>query len=270
MRGPVRPFITASPSSREVRFCFSLAYGYQFGVEKEGPYRRVLFSVRYLQFHQKPHLAKGERGLSMFELHINIDKGKLAAFAVGAVVAGLLLGVGVAYATDDAYIIHACVDGKGKVTIVGSAEDCKEKEIPLEWNIVGPGGADGAVGVAGVDGTDGADGAAGADGDDGAAGADGAQGPAGVFGYEAVVGTLSVTDLPSGAVVVVEAFCPAGKNVLGGGGLALGTNSFSFDMFQEFPPNTTNPTSWRALFTNTSNIAQSADLQAIAMCAILS
>ena len=81
----------------------------------------------------------------MFELHIEIDKGRLAAFAIGAVITGLLLGVTVAFAGHDANTIHACVDARGKIRIVSGSDDCKARETSLDWNKVGPQGLPGVT-----------------------------------------------------------------------------------------------------------------------------
>ncbi len=49
-------------------------------------------------------------------------------------------------------VIHGCVDGKGKIRVVGPDEVCKDRETPLAWNIVGPQGPQGLDGLDGLPG----------------------------------------------------------------------------------------------------------------------
>ncbi len=51
----------------------------------------------------------------------------------------------------DTNLVHACVNGdSGDVRVVGSNEDCKKKETPLDWNIQGQPGPQGPIGNPGV------------------------------------------------------------------------------------------------------------------------
>jgi hypothetical protein len=83
-------------------------------------------------------------------------------------------------------------------------------------------------------------------------------------------GTLNVDPgVSAGGLVFADALCPAGKKVLGGGGLALGTNSAFFDMLASFPPSTATPTKWRALFRNRDSVSREVEIRAIGMCAVV-
>ena len=74
-----------------------------------------------------------------------IDRGKVAAFAVGAVMVGLVLGGGVAFANDGG-TIHACVSPAGLPRLVVAPGDCKSFETLLNWSITGPQGPAGPQG----------------------------------------------------------------------------------------------------------------------------
>ena len=60
-----------------------------------------------------------------------------------AFVAGTLTTATIVTAEGDT--IQACIDKKGKVRIVDSPADCKNKETPIEWNIQGPPGPAGTA-----------------------------------------------------------------------------------------------------------------------------
>jgi len=94
----------------------------------------------------------------MHKLQLEISKGRVAAFVIGAVVAVLLIATRAALAFDDGVTIHACIDNKKRPRIVPSPDQCRDRERLLEWNIVGP------QGPRGVPGEDGADGQVGAPG----------------------------------------------------------------------------------------------------------
>ena len=70
-------------------------------------------------------------------------------------------------------VIHGCVDGKGKIRVVGPDELCKARETPLDWSIVGPQGPQGL---------DGSDGPPGPEGQQALPGLDGLPGPVGPEG----------------------------------------------------------------------------------------
>ncbi len=118
--------------------------------------------------------------------------------------------------------LHACYkNNNGQMRFVGDPATCLSSETAISWNqqgLPGPVGADGAQGPAGpqgnpgVDGNDGAQGPAGPQGDPGVNGNDGAPGLSGLV-------TVSVTEnrTNSGAQAAI-ANCPAGKQVIGGGG----------------------------------------------------
>jgi hypothetical protein len=97
----------------------------------------------------------------------------------------------------------------------------------------GPKGADGtngAVGPTGPRGADGKDGTVGptgpkgADGKDGAAGPTGPKGAPGISGYEIVVAT-NFASQTARAYADVQAYCPSGKRLLGGGARTYGAAS---------------------------------------------
>lgn len=78
----------------------------------------------------------------------------ITAVAVVLVVA-ILTGIGVAVtvrAQDDNEVIHACAGGNGKLRAVDSAEECRNNETALEWNVQGPQGDKGDTGEPGSQG----------------------------------------------------------------------------------------------------------------------
>jgi hypothetical protein len=104
-------------------------------------------------------------------------KGFIAGVTVAAAVAALAL---VGWAHDDANAIHACVDGQGRIRIIGGTESCGSRETPLEWNIqgpIGPQGLQGPVGPQGVQGPQGEQGLPGPQGERGPQGDPGPRGP---------------------------------------------------------------------------------------------
>lgn len=135
---------------------------------------------------------------------------------------------------DEQGAIHACYhkeDSKLQV-IDDSIQDCHSNEIELVWNLrgaAGPSGAPGPVGPPGEPGAQGPPGPKGEIGDAGLAGATGPQGPAGQpgptgsmgpAGPDGVKGLVTITDHSewnSNSPKFLEAECPAGKRLLGGG-----------------------------------------------------
>ena len=80
-------------------------------------------------------------------------------------------------------VIHACLDANnGKVRIVKVTQSCRNHELRVQWNLVGPMGPAGPQGPQGPIGLTGATGATGPQGPIGPTGATGPQGPAGNAG----------------------------------------------------------------------------------------
>ena len=80
----------------------------------------------------------------------------VAAFVTGTITTTALVNAD----GGDGSLIHACITNTGNVRIVAAFEDCKSKEDPLHWSIMGtegpqgPAGADGATGPQGPAGPD--------------------------------------------------------------------------------------------------------------------
>ncbi len=132
----------------------------------------------------------------------------------------------------DDEIIHACfVPQSGtlyRIKATDPTETCKSAQhVPIQWNItgdVGPEGATGSAGPAGPSGAKGPQGAAGPvgpQGDAGAVGPAGAKGALGPAGPNGVVGieVVKVTEQHDWISFdhQVWAYCPAGKKVIAGG-----------------------------------------------------
>jgi hypothetical protein len=93
-------------------------------------------------------------------------------------------------------------DRKGELRVVSDPAACRTNELPISWNAQGPKGDKGDKGDPGLP---------------GAQGVQGPEGPAGtpgVSGYE-VVYESRILDFTNDKTAI--AYCPAGKNVIGGG-----------------------------------------------------
>jgi len=109
--------------------------------------------------------------------------------------------------------VIACVNTKSKgknLRIVDSADDCRNRETPLQWNTEGPPGATGMTGMTGIDGAPGATGMTGMTGMDGA---DGAPSP-----FELVITERSADfTMPPKSLTPKSVNCEDDEVVTGGG-----------------------------------------------------
>ena len=146
----------------------------------------------------------------------------------------------------DTNLIHTCVktekdgDLKGHIRISEPDGTCRSNEEPLDWSIQGPPGPAGPAGPSGATGAQGPQGPAGPTGPGGPAGSPGAS------GYEVVVNEVTFAGNTAGSV---QADCPPGKRVLGGGHYVdalFGSNEFTV---MTNAPNTAG-TSWVVVYSN--------------------
>jgi hypothetical protein len=147
-------------------------------------------------------------------------------FSWSAVVAGLfvLVSGGIAHAEipDTSGIIHGCYVTKGgslRVIDPAAGESCDvKKEVPLNWNQIGPTGPQGAVGAMGPQGAvgpTGPQGAVGPTGPQGAVGPTGPLGPAGSTDAYANYGATSFQRIEQGTTqTVASVTLPAGSYTL--------------------------------------------------------
>jgi hypothetical protein len=129
---------------------------------------------------------------------------------------------------------YAKVGGDLRV-IDAASSSCKSNEIKLEWNQQGP---------------------------QGESGLEGEQGPPGLSGYEVVdTATANVDPL---AYAQITAYCPTGKNVLGGGFFfnVLGT----LEVVQSAPTTAAGLSGWHVVAFNHSDTV-TGNLIAYATCA---
>ena len=144
-------------------------------------------------------------GTDMFRLHFGFDRGRVAAFAAGAVLMGLVLGVGVA-SESNGNTIYSCLNPAGQPRIVDAPEDCRPQETSLDWNIEGPQGIPGLQGL---------EGPGGPQGPPGEQGPPGMEGPPGVL---SMYHRFANTDiLESGEFGFAQAVCDPGDIATGGG-----------------------------------------------------
>jgi hypothetical protein len=182
--------------------------------------------------------------------------------------------------------IQACRNtSNGELRQVSSPEDCRNSEVPVVWNIVGPQGPPGPQGVPGpqgpagpqgvpgpqgpagpqgVPGPQGPAGPQGVPGPQGPAGPTGLQGPPGISGWERiVVETNNATLQPNGAQAF-NATCSTGKRVVGGGVVVF--NPTFFWTVQSSGP--IDDSTWHVVLTNTTaNPATANPVAVYAICA---
>jgi hypothetical protein len=152
-----------------------------------------------------------------------LSRSKVAVAGVSAV-AALALAGGVALAAGGipgpGGVISACFNKtNGNLRVVASLSECRNSELPLQFNQVGqqgPVGPQGPTGLTGPQGLRGFTGAQGAQGIQGIQGIQGAVGPQGSQGIQGVPGLAGLAgyEIVSGQDTVV---CPGGKTVVGGG-----------------------------------------------------
>jgi hypothetical protein len=182
----------------------------------------------------------------------------------------LLAGAGVAGATiaqpKKATKAAACVTANGYLVLASNGHcgtGMTAVSLPLT-STTGPRGLQGAQGSAGAQGAQGAQGnagpqgSAGPQGNAGPSGATGAAGTAGISNYQTVASNL--VTVPSGGSGSARANCPAGTNVLGGGGITDVSNNVVLE--DSYDPSSTQ---WLVVYQN--NSGSSADIFATATCA---
>jgi hypothetical protein len=154
-------------------------------------------------------------------------------FAVGS-------AVGLASIPGSNGVISGCyAKAGGDLRVIdASSSSCKSNEIALEWNQQGPRGPQGEPGPKGE------------------------QGPPGLSGYE-VVGTATANVDPLD-YAQITAYCPTGKNVLGGGFFfnVLGT----LEVVQSAPTTAAGLSGWHVVAFNHSDTV-TGNLIAYATCA---
>jgi hypothetical protein len=150
--------------------------------------------------------------------------------------AAVALAAGAAYASipDSGGVYHACVaangggdegegGGKGSIRIIdhNAGQECKSKELHVHFNEKGQKGDTGETGPPGPAGPQGPHGDQGPQGATGPQGPPGPTGPAGPQGAPGISGRTTIVRnvvVPAGeGDWGVEAFCPFGKSILGGG-----------------------------------------------------
>ena len=131
--------------------------------------------------------------------------------------------------------VRACVDPKGSIVIVGTGVPCAKGDQALTWNIQGPAGPAGPAGP---------------------------QGSPGVSGYEVV----AVQQMNTSNTLTVQASCPAGKRVLGGGAEVLGSITVGTSVLRQSGPTPDNA-GWKAFFVDFNAEPNTFGLKVSAICA---
>lgn len=169
-----------------------------------------------------------------------------AALSTTLAVVAATGGAALATIPDSGGVIRACYSKSGGAirVIDASVTSCGKSETSLDWNMRG------VAGPAGLQGLPGPQGPEGQPGSDGHDGAPGAQGPPGLSGRQIVSTDVVVA---SGSQNLVEAVCPSGKHVLGGG-ISANTLSSALRLDQSYPFETAFQSGWRGYATNLTGI----------------
>jgi hypothetical protein len=137
--------------------------------------------------------------------------------------AATLVGIAQASIPDAHGVIHGCrLDSTGALRVVDDPHSCRNSETPIAWvrtgpqGPVGPQGPEGPEGPQAPQGPVGAQGPTGPQGIPGPTGPQGQQGPPGA-GLTGMVRIQNDSPFDSVATKEVEAVCPTGKKVVGGG-----------------------------------------------------
>ena len=234
-------------------------------------------------------------------------------FALGAVVGAGLAGTAALGAIPDSSgVIHGCYQKNvGNLRVVdtsggANADSCRPSEIAISWSqtgpqgpagppgppgpqgatgpqgpqgppgpqgATGPAGPQGPAGPRGATGPAGPQGPVGPQGPTGPRGATGPQGPPGVANYQIVVNNLTNQSLGPNGERIQSATCPAGKRVLGGGGLVRGAAG-RWIIGSSGPASNTadpDPTTWIVAWENLSGATiTAANEEVYAICATVS
>jgi hypothetical protein len=164
----------------------------------------------------------------------------------GLLVVGLILvGVGSVAAQTSSEVINGCYDNKTFVLRYLQSGTCTTKETLISWNKEGREGPQGPQGETG---------------------ATGPAGPSGVSGYEIVESTWTIPP-PIGTgdgKFRINAQCPSGKRVIGGGAQGEPGNPSAVDVTESFPlPSGGQSDLWLATVRNNTSTTQTAIAHAI-------
>lgn len=155
---------------------------------------------------------------------------RVALAAAGGVllVTGVALGAVQNDYTDADGVYHACVKpASGAIRLLRAGESCKDGEVAIDWNQVGPQGIQGPKG------------------DKGDVGPVGPAGPAGLSGLEWVSEDYVLNAFT--AFEIADATCPPGKIVISGGLGFPDDGGFHYytstdvDLLRSFPADSTPP-----------------------------
>jgi collagen triple helix repeat protein len=157
-----------------------------------------------------------------------VQIGSKNRYWAGAIAAGVVAGaidVVRAMIPDAGGVIHACYQNTtGVLRVAENGSSCRLGETALAWSQTDPQGPRGLTGPAGLQGAQGPMGPAGAQGPQGPVGLTGPKGPEGIPGPEGPSGPITGLErvqvnapFDTTATKEVQADCPAGKKVVGGG-----------------------------------------------------
>lgn len=158
-----------------------------------------------------------------------------------------IASVAVASIPDSSGVIHGCYDSKtGALRVIdtGKGQTCAKSETALTWNQAGPQGAQGPAGPEGPAGTN------------------------GVSGYEVVNASITWPGGSGGSIGgTLDAQCPNGKKVLGGGWRSRELDSPNLRIHWSYP-DTEND--WWSVRYTVDDTTAAFTLTAYATCATVS
>jgi hypothetical protein len=167
----------------------------------------------------------------------------LGTWLGGLVVVGLILATAEFVAAQSNTVINGCYDQKTGILRYLQSGSCTTKENPISWNQVGPQGPPGPQGEQG---------------------SQGPPGPAGVSGYEIVESTWQIPPAAPDERYRINAECPSGKRVIGGGAQGEPGNPMAMDITESFPlPSSGQSDLWVATVRNNTSTTQTAIAHAI-------
>ena len=180
------------------------------------------------------------------ELRFRVTRKRVAIFAaaLALVATGAAIGVTSNAYTDANGVYKGCVDKSGGNlrVLTPTGQSCKNNEVAIDWNQVGPQGIQGIQGEKGDKGD---------------------KGEVGLAQHQFLQGTL--VSVAANGIGFASVSCPAGKRVLGGGGHVAGTVAGAGYLWQSIP---TSNTSWRVAYKNMTGANIS--IWAYAVCATVS
>jgi hypothetical protein len=162
----------------------------------------------------------------------------------------LVSSVVTAVAEENNTVYYACVDqNNGSIKMIDAQAECKDKEMKISWNQVGPKGDKGDIGAVGPQGEKGNIGPQGPKGDKGDTGETGPQGPPGPVGTLKTRSVKGSFLIPPSEMNGLTLHCERGEILLSGGYYIQNQLSYIYTNSPSF----TDPPGWSVSANNKSS-----------------